>query len=76
MSIATPHINIMVFLPMEVTVQDMVHSRKVAAEEFRLQPPRHALSPGLLGQEQGCHQHPAPELDQLWLQPDLSPTSI
>jgi len=76
MSIATPRINIMVFLPMEVAVQDMVHSRKVAEEEYRLQPPPRALSPGLLGQEQGYHQHPAPELDQPWPQPDLSPTSI
>lgn len=76
MSILTPYLNIMVFLLVEVAVQGMVHLRKVAEGEYHLPPPPHALSPGLLGQEQGCHQHPAPEPDQLLLQPDLSQTLI
>jgi hypothetical protein len=75
-TVPMPLINIMVFPREEVAVQGMAHSQKAVGEEYLLRLPPHAPPPGLLGQEQGCHQNRAPKQDQLLLQPGLSPTWI
>lgn len=68
--------NIMASPLVEVAVRGMARLQKAGGEEYLLQLPPHALFPGLLEQEQGCHQHQAPEQGQLLLRPGSSLTWI